>query len=859
MAFKGLRFAGLEWKNLTASKIMWVVIAAIAIMPLLYGGLYLAAFQDPYSRLDQVPVAVVNEDAGAVVATEQRNLGDEVVDQLKGAHDGLQWHFVSADQAQAGLEDGTYFMSCVIPKDFSASVASVDGDAPQKAQLKVEYNESENMLASQIGQTVWKEVRKRVSDTVATQYWTTVLDRVADSGKQIQKAADGASELENGLVTAQDGSATITTNLGVLKNGAVSLEDGLGTLAAGAQSLDAGLGTLVDGTFTLKKGTSSLAIGADELKSGTVQVAEGAQDLAANTSTNSQLGSGAAELSSRLSQAAGQTANLPAQANALNAGAQQVAGSLNDLVASLGGADAPNTLIYGSSSLVSGLGQLANEQTGAPALAAGLGTLSTSLGELQTGASAASGALAGVDTAAIMASNMSAADKQALLTALGTAQAYLDGVPGQQGVVAGLSAAKGAVDTQLAPGAQSIVAGADAALAGAQAVDGGLVQMRDGIVAKAPDLKQLTEGTAALAAAATPLSTGIADAALGASAVSGGIQQVNGGANALATGANKVNAGATSAVEGANQLNDGASQLVAGSQSAQSGAGQLAAGASTAQDGSTQLARGATQLHEGSATLTSGLTDAVDGSGTLATSLAEGAQTAADQTTNISGKAHVMSDPVELVNDYYTTVKNYGTGFAPYFMALGLWVGSLVAGFVFKPLNGRLILAGANPLTAAFSNYLPWAAFALIQATLLMVALQFGLHLQIDNVPAFYGMGYLTALVFAAILQFLMAAFGYPGRFLAIILLMLQLTASAGTFPIQTTPAFFQVVNPYMPMTYVVEGMRQIMTGLDYGLVAFDCAVLLAIGVGSFALTCVVAWRKRTVRMDDLHPVLNLG
>ncbi|MFR3092440.1 MAG: hypothetical protein ACLTMP_12545 [Eggerthella lenta] len=88
-------------------------------------------------------------------------------------------------------------------------------------------------------------------------------------------------------------------------------------------------------------------------------------------------------------------------------------------------------------------------------------------------------------------------------------------------------------------------------------------------------------------------------------------------------------------------------------------------------------------------------------------------------------------------------------------MALGLWVGGLVAGFVFKPLNSRLIMSGANPVTVAFSNYLPVAFFSLIQATLLMVVLQFGLQLQIDNVPAFYAMGYLTALVFAAIMQML--------------------------------------------------------------------------------------------------------
>lgn len=291
MAFKGLRFAGLEWKNITASKVMWVVIAAIAIMPLLYGALYLAAFQDPYARLNTVPVAVVNEDEGAVISGENRKLGDDVVDELKKTDDGLQWNFVSAEEAQRGLEDGTYFMSCTIPADFSESVASVDGDSPRKAQLKIEYNQSENMLASQIGETVWKEVRQRVSDSVANEYWTTVLDRVADSGKDIQSAADGAGTLEDGLKTAQDGSKTITTNLSALKDGALSLESGLVTLAGGALSLDEGTKSLVSGADQLQSGADRLASGADTVsagaskleKGGTGVVAAGASQLARQT------------------------------------------------------------------------------------------------------------------------------------------------------------------------------------------------------------------------------------------------------------------------------------------------------------------------------------------------------------------------------------------------------------------------------------------------------------------------------------------------------------------------------------------------------------------------------------------------
>ena len=320
MAFKGLRFAGLEWKNITASKIMWVVIAAIAIMPLLYGALYLAAFQDPYARLNTVPVAVVNEDRGAVIAAEQRNLGDDVVQQLKDTDDGLGWHFVSADEARKGLEDGEYFMTCTIPVDFSESIASVDGSAPEKAQLKIDYNQSENMLASQIGETVWKEVRTRVSDTVAAEYWTTVLGRVADSGKDIQKAADGADDLKNGLITAHDGSVAIMSNLGTLKDGALTLDTGLGSLVSGASSLDGGLGTLSGGTFALKDGTQSLVAGANQLKDGAGQVASGASGVAdgagrLQSDGTSKVAAGASEL-------ANETAGLDVQAGKLNDGVQ---------------------------------------------------------------------------------------------------------------------------------------------------------------------------------------------------------------------------------------------------------------------------------------------------------------------------------------------------------------------------------------------------------------------------------------------------------------------------------------------------------------------------------------------------------
>jgi putative membrane protein len=703
MAFKGLRFAGSEIQNSTASKVMKVVLIAISIIPLLYGALYLMAFLDPYKQLNTVPVAVVNEDQGAEVNGQYRTVGDELVNQLKDNDDGLGWQFVSADQARAGLENGTYYMTCTIPSDFTQEIASADTDSPEHAEMIIDYNQAQNMLASQIGQSVWKEVRSTVSDSVSREYWNTVFDKVNDGADQVRTAADGATTLKDGLTTAQDGSSTITTNLQ--------------SLTSGSSQLTSGLNTMVSGTLALKNGTSQLTSGASQVATGATQLQQ----------------QGTGPLASGASQLAAATASLPdeTQAQQLVGASQQIAGGMSAVQSGIGtSSDTGNTTVYG-------LLYLENQ------------------------------ALSKGDTATALVIN-----------------GYLSQAVGK--------------------------------------LSGGLDQTQTGYSTLSSSLSPLVQ-------ASPTLKEKIAELSAGAS-------QVDSKMSTLASGANSV-------ASGAQQLDSAASQLQTG--------------ASSAADGSNSVTSGAQQLTDGSASLTSGLSDAISGSDKLATGLSDGAD--GMSVTNADAKADVMNDPVQIDNEYYTTVKNYGTGFAPYFISLGLWVGALMASFVFKPLNKRLILSGGNPAMTAFANYIPLALIGIVQSVLLMVVLQFGLNLQIDNVPLYYAFGILTALVFAAIMQLLMAALGFPGKFLAIIFLMLQLTSAAGTFPIEQTPAFFQAVSPYMPMTYVVAAMRQIMTGMDLTAAGHDAIVLICIGGACFLLTMLTARAKRIVRMDDLHPVLKLG
>ncbi len=218
----------------------------------------------------------------------------------------------------------------------------------------------------------------------------------------------------------------------------------------------------------------------------------------------------------------------------------------------------------------------------------------------------------------------------------------------------------------------------------------------------------------------------------------------------------------------------------------------------------------------------------------------------------------MMSEPVELVQEHITTVDNYGSGFAPYFIALGLWVGALVMTFLLKPFNNRLVTAGASPITVGLSGIVPWLIVGAVQALLLALTIQFPCGIAVAHPVAYYCLTILSSFVFCAIIQMITAAFGFPGKFLAVVLLMLQLTTAAGTFPIETEFTIFQNMSPWLPMTYIVHALRQAMAGADLSLVGGDVARLVAFFAVAFAVTCLVAWRKRLVTMSDLHPLVDL-
>ncbi|MFI7386875.1 YhgE/Pip family protein [Streptomyces sp. NPDC049813] len=323
-------------------------------------------------------------------------------------------------------------------------------------------------------------------------------------------------------------------------------------------------------------------------------------------------------------------------------------------------------------------------------------------------------------------------------------------------------------------------------------------------------------------------------------------------AAALAERAPTLDKDVENAVAQINRLNKGAGQVA-------TGAAKLHTGLGTAKTGSTELDAGVGKLRTGADDLRGGMVKLADGSGELAGGLHDGVQKIPDyDKKDRDQRTEVMADPVRLASQSLHQAPNYGTGFAPYFIPLSLWVGAMVAYMLIQPLNRRALAVGASSWRVAFAGWLPVAALGLLQVAALMSVLHWGLGLRMLHAAGTVGFLCLVTACFAALVQWLNARFGAAGRILVLALLMLQLTSAGGTYPVQTSPGFFNAIHPYLPMSYVVEALRRLITGGGLGPVWQACAVLAAFTAGALALTALTARRRQVWTLDRLHPELSL-
>ncbi|HHJ8348326.1 TPA: YhgE/Pip family protein, partial [Streptococcus pyogenes] len=744
---------------------LMITMIGVALVPALYNLSFLGSMWDPYGRVNDLPIAVVNHDKPAKRADKSLTIGNDMVDKMSKSKD-LEYHFVSAKQAQEGLKEGDYYMVITLPEDLSQRAATLLNPEPQKLTIRYQTSKGHGMVAAKMGETAMAKLKESVSQNITKTYTSAVFSSMTDLQSGLKEASAGSQALASGAKTAQAGSQTLSTNLAALTGASQQFQQGTGRLTSG-------LTTYTDGVNQVKNGLGTLSTDIPNYLNGVSRLSQGA----------SQLNQGLSQLTQ--------------------------ATTLSDEKAK------------GIQSLIVGL----------PVLNQGIQQLNTELSTLQPpnlNADELGNSLGAIAQAAkqVIAEETAAQNEE--LSALQATSVYQSLTAEQQGELA--AALSQSDKSQTVSAAQTILSSVQTLSTSLQSLSQEdqskqLEQLKEAVAQIANQSNQALPGASS---ALTELSTGLAK-------VNGSLnQQVLPGSNQLTTGLAQLNRYNTAIGSGVIKLSEGTNAL-------SSKSGELLDGSHQLSEGATKLADSSSQLSQGGHQLTSGLTELSTGLSTLNGSLAKASQQLS--LVSVTDKnAKAVAKPLVLNEKDKDGVKTNGIGMAPYMIAVSLMVVALSTNVIFaNSLSGRPV-----------KDKWDWAKqkFVINGFISTMGSIVLYLAIQLLGFEARYGMetlGFimLSGWTFMALVTALVGWDDRYGSFASLVMLLLQVGSSGGSYPIELSGAFFQTLHPFLPMTYVVSGLRQTIS--LSGHIGVEVKVLTGFLLAFMVLSLLIYRPKKTV------------
>ena len=868
-----------EWKAIFKKPTFIIVMIGISLIPALYNIIFLSSMWDPYGQLSELPVAVVNNDKEATYNGNTMAIGKDMVSNLEN-NKSLDFHFVNEEEGKKGLENGDYYMVVTLPSDLSEKAASILTDHPEQMNIDYQTSSGHSFIASKMSDSAMTQLKQNVSASVTETYTKALFQKMGDLKSGLTKAADGSEQLANGASQLAVGSQTLTTNLHSLadssltfSNGTEQFTKGLSSYVSGVEQLHLGLGNFNSGLVTYTGAVSQLDSGLGQLSSKSPELVRGINQLYTGvesyTGGVSQLNAGLNQFSSGVSAYTNGVGNLATGANQLSnqsatlrMGVEQLSEGIQQLSSKLDTSseqkDQINQLSSGLnqlnqaiqnidvgdtkqlSSVLSSIVSLSNQM-----LASAQSEKATTLANIQSTVayqSLTSEQQAEISASVSQNSTDSIQSAQSIIALVQGLQGSLENLQNQSsnlstlknqanqvlplastsltGLSSGLTEMQGAVTSKLVPASQSIASGVNAYTAGVDKVSQGASQLSEKNSTLTGSLDQLVSGSTTLTQKSSSLTAGVGQLVEKTPELVSGIEKLS---------------------TGSNQLNQKSQELMAGVDKLQSGSGQLAdkssqllSGASQLENGANKLADGAGKLAEGGVTLTAGINSLQVG----ATGLEQGLSSASNQLKSASTEsknAETLAGPLSLSKTDNDHVPVNGIGMAPYMISVALFVAALSTNMIFAKLP-----SGRHPETR-------WAWFKSrfeingVIAVLAAVLVYGGVHL--IGLTANHEMRTLfliiiASLTFMSMVTALTTWNSRLGAFFSLILLLLQLASSAGTYPLALTNDFFKNVNPWLPMSYSVSGLRQTisMTGNIHSQIIFLLVTLvLFIGLGMLA------------------------
>ena len=303
--------------------------------------------------------------------------------------------------------------------------------------------------------------------------------------------------------------------------------------------------------------------------------------------------------------------------------------------------------------------------------------------------------------------------------------------------------------------------------------------------------------------------------------------------------------------KGTTTLKNGTNLLASGTQTLSNGSATLTSGLAKLNSSSNQIDNAIKTINTGVSSASDGSTQLVDGVQTFKKSINEGMETTKEQLKSLDGIEEFGEKPINFETEEYGKVDSYGIAFTPLFLCIGLWVGALMAYVVlYYDHDERFGILGITSKNKILQNVI-YIAIGAVEGLVTGILLKAGLGYTVENMALYYGASILIGITFMSIIQFLIRNFGDIGKFLALIVLVLQLAAAGGTFPIETIDKGFQAISPYLPMTYSIKLLREILVPTATNFMVQYIGILIGISVVTFAITGVVDIIKKRKIIDE--------
>ncbi|MBJ7649817.1 YhgE/Pip family protein [Weissella confusa] len=811
-----------EWEYLKKHKFFMLVIVVLFFVPSIYAVTFLSSLWDPYGQVKNLPVAIINKDKSVTYEGQKLAVGDDLEKELRKSKD-MDFHFPSEKEAKAGLKDGKYYTVITIPSDFSKDATTLLDKDPKQMKLDYETSSGHSFIAGKLSESGAKEISQQISKQVTKTYAKTIFGEMKKVGKGMNTAADANKQLADGTTQIKSGSDQLTSGLQTLSASTLQFNDG-------AQTLTQGLSQYVDGVAQADAGSQQLTAGLGQLNG----------QVPALVSGVGQLSNGSNQVTAGLGQLNSQVPALASGVNQLATGSEQLTNGVDQLNQQLKDQDFAGKITT-LQTQVATLQDIAKDMPSQAQLQSQLQTVQTHLDNLNKASEKDAAAMpANVDKAFADAGVQVTPEQKAKIAAsLATDVNNSETSKQIDPIVKDIAALSAQINTfNNAHGDQIMQLGEAAKNTDLNEVNTQLEQMKalpTAIDTVDENMHKLSDGLNTLNGNTGALSNGVSALTNGSTQVSDGLNTLNSKTGALSSGTSQLLAGSSQLTSGLDTLNSKRGEL-------NSGAGQLA-------DGARKLNGGANQLTAGAEQLSPALAKVQAGNQTLADKMGSAAKQVNDtKATNKTFKQ--IAAPATAKQTEKDHVANNGTGMVPYMFSVAMFVGMMALNLMLDMISPRTKISS---LAAWMGSKMVMLFGIAVMAATVLYDLSISI-LGLDPIHPLqtYGFMILISLMDAALVTAIYMWFDKAGAFAAMVLLVFQLSGSAGTYPIQLSNAFFEWLHPYLPMTYTVDGLREtIMIG---GSAMPQVEVLFSVFVVSVIAMVIyyVSHRRHYSMMQDI-------